>query len=307
MLGIISKLQHYRAMASNLLIMRSAKLWAQKREFYFNLFKREYPAYKYWIEPTAASTVPIDIIIPAIDKDLEALPYVIEAARKFVKHPIAGIYIIAPHSNAIIACAQATQCHFINEQEVCAISKSEIDFVVNGINRSGWIYQQLLKYNLHKVGTCKHHLVLDADTVFVQNVAFEAKGKHYFDFADEYHKPYYEAYEKLTGLRHTMPISFVSHYMFFDKLLLQNLKNHIEAYTGKSTEQAIIDLKFSIADQSNFSEYETYANFCLAKMPEKYSIRYWFNKSCQIKELSGLQQLQNTGKWRSISFHAYNN
>lgn len=38
----------------------------------------------------------IDILIPAIEKDLETLPYVIDAARKQVKHPIGQILIVAP-------------------------------------------------------------------------------------------------------------------------------------------------------------------------------------------------------------------
>ncbi|MBS1613284.1 MAG: hypothetical protein JST49_10720 [Bacteroidetes bacterium] len=307
MLGIRRTLQKYKAWIGNLLILRSAKVWKQNRAFYFQLFLKEYDTYQAWIEPIATSTLPIDIIIPAIEKDLMALPYVIEAARKYIKHPIGNIYIVAPNTPAIRACAQAAQCEFVNEIDVCNTSKAEIDFVVNGVNRSGWIYQQLLKFNFIKVGSCTHHLVLDADTVFVKDIVFENGGKYFFDFADEYHTPYYRAYEMLTGLTHTMPISFVSHYMLFSKQMLQNLKEHIETHTAKSVEHAIIDLKLSITDQSNFSEYETYANFCIAKAPQKYSIRYWFNKSCKIEELAKLPLLERSDKWRSISFHAYNN
>lgn len=307
MFGIIGTLKKYKVWIANLLILRSLKLWRQNRAFYFQLFLKEYSTYRAWIEPAATSNLSIDIIIPAIEKDLMALPHVIDAARKHIKHPIGGKYIVAPNTPAIRACAQAAQCHFVNEVEVCSIRKDEINFIVDGVNRSGWIYQQLLKFNLGNVGNCKHHLVLDADTVFVKDITFEASGKYYFDFADEYHTPYYTAYEILTGLKHTMPISFVSHYMLFSKQMLKNLKEHIETHTSKSVEQAIIDLKLSIKDQSNFSEYETYANFCIAKAPQKYSIRYWFNKSCKVEELANLQQLITSGKWRSISFHAYNN
>lgn len=306
MLGIRSTLQKYKAWIGNLLILRSAKVWKQNRAFYFQLFLKEYDTYQAWIEPIATSTLPIDVIIPAIDKDLQTLPHVVRAARKHVKHPIAGIYILAPNSPAIMSCAKELQCHYVNEQDVCSIAKSEIGFVINGINRSGWIYQQLLKLNLVKVGTCKHHLVLDADTIFVKDVNFEYKGKLYFDFSDEYHSPYYVAYEKLTGYKHAMPVSFVSHYMLFNKGMLENLKQHIYKQTGKSVEQAIIDLKSSVVDPSNFSEYETYANYCIKNAPKQYRLRYWFNKSCQLKDLDNLQQIINEGPWRSVSFHAYN-
>jgi hypothetical protein len=40
--------------------------------------------------------MPIDIVILAIEKDLETLPYVIEGVRRNINHPVSNIYIVSP-------------------------------------------------------------------------------------------------------------------------------------------------------------------------------------------------------------------
>lgn len=44
------------------------------------------------------SKTKIDVLIPAIEKDSGTLPYVIDAIRKHVKHPIGSIMIVSPNS-----------------------------------------------------------------------------------------------------------------------------------------------------------------------------------------------------------------
>lgn len=46
--------------------------------------------------------VTIDVLIPAIEKDLATLPYVIDAVRTHVKHPIGRILIVAPKKTRIL-------------------------------------------------------------------------------------------------------------------------------------------------------------------------------------------------------------
>ena len=48
-----------------------------------------------------SSDIPIDVLIPATEKDLETLPYTIQSVRLYVRHPIINIFVIAPNSNKI--------------------------------------------------------------------------------------------------------------------------------------------------------------------------------------------------------------
>lgn len=296
-LAIYSYLRHLK-------IICSSQVFYQQRSALFNIFKLNYEKYKYFIEPTKPSSVPLDIIIPVIEKDLDVLPYVIAGIRKHIKHPLCNIYIVAPNQQKIIDEAIKLQAIFVNEKDVCPLDKEEINFVVNGVNRNGWVYQQLLKLNFDKIATQERFLVVDADTIFVKDTVFEKDGKLYFDFSDEFHEPYYKALELLTGLKQRIPVSFVAHYMLFSKHNLQKLRNHIFCHTNKKPELAIISLKDVISDQSNFSEYETYANYCITYNPQQHRIRYWFNKSLNTVT-HGLIEQETNGRYRTLSFHAY--
>jgi hypothetical protein len=291
------------------LIISSHKAFLQERYFYFRVFKKNYVRYKYWIEPKrAASSLAIDIFIPVIEKDLNVLPHVIQGIKTHLKHPLKNIYIVAPNVDAIKNSAIQADCIFVDETTVCTITKKEINFLVNGYDRSGWIYQQLLKFNFDKIGSCEHYLVVDADTVFIRDICFEGGGKLYFDFSDEYHQPYFSAFEMLTGLKHSVPVSYIAHYMLFKKSLLRELKDEIEKRSGKSTERTIIGLRDKIKEYSYFSEYETYANYCTQKYPKMFRLRYWFNKSFKLEMLADFYKLKDEeqAEQKSLSFHSYN-
>ncbi|MBP7496984.1 MAG: hypothetical protein KA792_04900 [Bacteroidales bacterium] len=253
------------------------------------------------------SKLPLDIIIPAIDKDIETLPYVIDAAKKNIKHPIDKIFIVAPETIKLKELSCKLNCIFINEKSVLGYNKSIINYNFNGSDRSGWLFQQLLKLYSDNISNKSHFLILDADTIFIHNKKFEHNNKIILDFSDEFHNPYYATFEKLTGLHHKFPISFVSHYMLFEAKKLKELRLLIEKHNNCSWDKAII----ATADNNQlscFSEYETYANFVLQKYKREFMISYWFNKNLPVNELINISHLINlySEKFLSLSFHSYN-
>lgn len=291
----------------DLIIIRSKQVFAQPRHFYFRVYKKEYARYKKWIEPNSKSKLPLDIIIPVVAKDLDVLPYAINSAKKHIKHPIGKIYVVAPNKEEIRNAANSAGAVFVDEKDVCSIAKNDINYIVNGVDRSGWIYQQVLKYNFTNVGASANFLVLDSDTFFIKDIVFESRGKFYFDFSDEYHEPYQKAYELLTAYKHSMAVSFVAHYMLFNKKMLKELVAKIEETTAMPLHLAIKSLAASINDQSAFSEYECYANYCLQHKPEGYKIRYWFNKSASRSLLPTADDvIANAHNYKSVSFHSHN-
>jgi hypothetical protein len=254
----------------------------------------------------SGSLVPIDIFIPTIAKDLPVLPFVIEYARKNVKHPISNIYIVAPNDEEIKKKAQELACVFVDEKDVLGYGKDQSPYFFDGKDASGWLFQQLLKLNSHKVCKEEHILILDSDTLIVNPKKFEFKGNYILDFSDEFHKPYFATFKDLMGFKARMPISFVCHHMLFKRTHLAALQTYIEKVHTKPWDQAIIEL----ADEKKrhyFSEYETYANFVLEKTNDTYIFEYWFNTPLQRVKLSEFDQVIASLKkhYKTISFHSY--
>lgn len=110
----------------------------------------------------------IDVLIPAIEKDLATLPHVIDSLRRYVRHPISNIYIVSPNSSKIRNLCSRKNCIFVNETTVLPFTKKDIHYSSSRWNRSGWLYQQLLKMNGDHICRESHFLVIDADTVLIR-------------------------------------------------------------------------------------------------------------------------------------------
>lgn len=252
------------------------------------------------------SKIPIDIIIPYISKDFTTLSLVLSAARKNILHPISSIFIVSPENEEIQRFCKENNCQFVEETLLVGFSKKDIHYVVEGQDRSGWLLQQFIKLNGEKISTCKHFLVLDADTIISRPRKFVHMGRTILDFADEYHLPYYQTYEKLTGIKHHLPVSFISHCMLFEKIKLAALKERIEKNTGMQWDKAILALNKN-EHASYFSEFETYANFVLSEFPGEFECSYWFNKALPRKDrdIAADLTLFRTEKVKSLSYHTY--
>lgn len=253
------------------------------------------------------SPVKIDVIIPAHEKDSDVLPYVIDAVRKNVNHPIGNIVIVSYNAGKIQTVCKEKRCKFVNEDTVLPVTKDEIKYIVNGFDRSGWLFQQLLKLGGDHLSSQEHYLILDADTVFINPKIFEYKGKFIFDCSDEYHKPYFNTYEKLLGTRAKCPLSFVSHTMLIEKAKLENLRKEIENKHKTVWYEAIIN-NIDKTEVSGFSEYETYGNYVFSHYPKEIILEYWYNLSLKRSEVRNIESLKKrfSNKYKSLSFQSYN-
>lgn len=246
----------------------------------------------------------IDILIPCIEKDLDTLPIVIDHIRKYVHHPIGNIYIVSPASSRIQDLCSRKHCVFINERSVLPITKQDIHYASTRWNRSGWLYQQLLKLNGDKIVKARYFLVMDADTVLIKPHSFIKQGKTVFYCRDWSQPEYFNTYRRLMGKKAARPRSFVTHYMLFDKTRLSAMKKKIEADHQLPWYRAIIS-SINKKKQFGFSEYETYANYLYALNPAGVILKSANNKSLHMKA-SALKERQIRSyslKYRSLSFH----
>ncbi len=254
------------------------------------------------------SSLPIDIVIPVIDKDAGTLPLVIDSAREHIAHPIGGVYLVSPKESPIIkAIAAEKGCTMIDEAGLVEISPRDIDYVHEGKSRAGWAYQQLLKWSGGRFCSNRHYLVIDSDTVFIRPQAFELEGRMVFDFCDEFHRPYFRAFERLFGITPRSSISFTSHHSLIDTEIMSELMEYLEKRHSMPWYRAVVGA-VDASEMSSISDYDNYGQYVAERHPERIVVRYWANKSLGRKHLPRLDNLKArySRLYNTISFHSWN-
>ncbi|MDT3427230.1 hypothetical protein J2Z22_002781 [Paenibacillus forsythiae] len=246
----------------------------------------------------------IDVLIPAIEKDLATLPHVVDAVRKHVKHPIRSVMIVAPRKPRILDFCRRKDCTFIDENTVLPLAKKDIHYRSRTWERSGWLFQQLLKLGGDKLCTADYFLVIDADTVLIAPHRFRLNGKTVFYCRNWSQPEYFVTYRKLMGKKAVRPSSFVTHYMLFERSRLARMKREIESRHGVPWHSAILR-SINRSRQFGFSEFETYGNYLYAKDPGGMVLKKARNKSLNMSgsQLSAATAAKYARSYRSLSFH----
>jgi hypothetical protein len=253
-----------------------------------------------------SSNIPTEVIIVATDKDLPTLPLAIDAVRKNLGHPITVLRIIAPDSAAIIELCTIKNCTFVSESSVLMFTRSDIKFVHNNVDRSGWLFQQFLKLGADAICQQEHYFVIDADTILVAPQIFETDGQLLLLHSDEYHRPYFDINRRLLETIEVTLFSCVAHQMFFSVERLKELRRHLEQTHQKPWFQCITDL-LDYTEASCFSEFELYGQWSLHMYPESTVREYWRNLALSRKQLGQLEEMEHQygQQYRSVSFHCY--
>ena len=254
----------------------------------------------------APSTLPLDVIIPAIAKDLPALPLAVASIRRFLRHPIGTIYLVTPKSDDCARGAVELGCTWIDERELLPDWIETFEYRPRGQNRRGWVVQQLIKLAGDRLKPSGCYLVFDADTVFVRDQTFEVGGRYRLLYGDGYHRPYFATLRRLLDLPRLASVSFIAHHMLFDTQILAAMREEIEARAGKPWQCAIVDA-LDPDEGSSFSEYETYGNYLAARHPDRVLIQYWHHKYLTRGRLEDLDAL--VGRYAAahnlVSFQHY--
>ncbi|MBN2983648.1 MULTISPECIES: DUF6492 family protein [Cohnella] len=247
----------------------------------------------------------IDVIIPAIEKDLGTLPHVIDSVRRMVKHPIGKFMIIAPDTKRMRALCARKNCAFVHENAVLPIAKKDIRYRSARWERSGWLFQQLLKLGSDRLGASKYYLVIDADTVLIRPHAFRTPdGRTIFYYRNWSQPEYFRTYRKLMGGDPVSRKSFVTHYMLFDKEKVAHLKKTIE-HRHKDRWYAAILKSMDLKRPFAFSEFETYGNFVASRYPGSFEFRKALNVSLHtgVSGLTESKRKRLASSYRSVSLH----
>ena len=267
-----------------------------------------------------ASEVPVTILMPIHPKDLWIAGHSIDSLRKNLLHPIEEILIVSKKDPEIQDWCAAEDLKWIDESQIFDWTVERIGKALPDWARSrdGWLFQQLLKFSVNKFSTADSFLIVDADTLLLKKKTFHLDGKVRLDYSHERNLLYLQTYKELLGQKPSSWVSFVTHHVFMEKKVLQELKSEIEKYTGKPWEQAIIEMASSdiwsdaqkkVSPFNYFSEYETYGNFCKSYYEEVKSNYFWNYASkdfdpdvLSIEEY--VAKLPSIYSW--VSFHSYN-
>ena len=225
------------------------------------------------------SNIPIDIVIPLVEKDLETAVYTIETARKLVNHKVGDIYLIAPNSQKIKEFAAEHHCYFINEDDV--LPSPEIK------KYGGWIIQQFLKLNADTIVKNDHFLVVDADTFFLRPVIFIKDSPPTKNDGITYlintHWDCSHLRKKmasdLLGNKKLYYYDLTTHHMLFSKKILKQMKDHLEKIHGEKWYKVLVNYcKSPQFNRASFSEYELYMIY----LTEFSNVRFQFVSNANI-------------------------
>jgi hypothetical protein len=247
----------------------------------------------------------IDVLIPTATKDLPLLKDVV-VSLKNINHPLNKIYIVSPETEELKRFCQENSLVFVNELDVLPYDKGQIEYRVKGQDRSGWIYQQLLKLSGDKIVEQENYFVLDADTLLINNINLIENGRFVFFQNKEWNEPYFATFKKLFGYPTTNKLSFTSHMMIFNKKMLQEMKNEIEEKHGQNWDKVYISMA-DPEEASCISDYDNYANWVLIHHPSLVKQKPLYNKGLSRSKLLSLDDLEKIygPHYKTISFHSY--
>lgn len=248
----------------------------------------------------------IDLVIPTISKDFEILKTVIEAAKKHVRNEIENIYIVSKKDGALEKFCNESGFVFINEDSVLGYGKNTIDYTVHGVDRSGWMFQQLLKLSGELFVKNDDYLVIDSDTILINPHSFIENDKFVFLQSEEWHEPYFESFQMLFGYPAKTALSYISHMMIFNCNLLKQMKIELEEKQQMNWDKAYSSTANN-REASCVSDYDTYANWVRHNHPQKFINRIFYNRGLPRTDFGSLIELEEkfSDKYNSVSFHSY--
>jgi 16S rRNA G1207 methylase RsmC len=141
--------------------------------FFLKIFGYFYFFFEFFF-PIKKSLLPIDIIITIAPKDIDKLENCLIGIKKNILHPIKKIFIVGKKNFKLKSVEKLFSCIHIEESDLLNKKKLNIRYKYNNIDRSGWLYQQLLNYQaVILLGKERYKLAINSDTVFSKKQKFE--------------------------------------------------------------------------------------------------------------------------------------
>lgn len=254
---------------------------------------------------------PIDVVIPAIEKDLATLEYCIQGIKDNCQN-CRRIIVVSPKK-------LTDNAEWYPETDY-PFSKDDVSLYLNRMDpiqaklfkqktdsRLGWYYQQLLKLCAPSVipGISSNVLVVDADTVFFRPIEFlNEDGGGNYAVGQEYIKAYFKHSNKLLpGLKKVFADkSGVCHHMLFQKAVMDDLFFQVESFHKQEFWKAFcLCVNPSDLSKAGAADYEIYFNFAFSRTDQaKIRPLNWRNSS----DLHRIEYHSQAG-YDFVTYHAW--
>ncbi len=223
-------------------------------------------------------------------------------------HPAIDILIpLGPNDRALAAaCARSVRAFIVGARTIYILSREDPDIpgtvfideaslpfsmadvrdILGNGERAGWYFQQLAKFYFPSaVPDCSDRfLVVDADTIFMKPCRFIDDGRVVFNFAGEFHLPYFEHMRRVhPAFQKSFVYSGITHCMLFDRAWIAMLIYEVERFHRRGAFWRVFleEVDPEHRTQSGASEYEMYFSFAVRwYAPELVIKRFrWINAS----------------------------
>ena len=260
-------------------------------------------------EPILGHPMNPDLFIPAHEKDFPVLPNAIRSILDFAEpRPRSVTIIAATPSIGLQAILKPLGAHFLHEDTiVTGLPRARMPCIrVRWEDRSGWYFQQFLKWVLALQSNQNHYLVADADTLWIRPTHLRDMGRTVHYGTGQHHLPYFETYQKLLGYRPDRQASFIANFMLFETAIVRELIGLIQHRTGLNWVEALL-ANIDRSTLSSFSEYETYGYYSSRAHPEA-SLRRngaTLNLHALLYRFHDCFSWLARGSFHSIAYHNY--
>lgn len=258
---------------------------------------------------------PIDVVIPCHEKDLLTLNLSIEGIRANGKN-IRRIIVVSEKPLTDKAEWFDEANYPFTKKDILPIifnhNKKEINAYLTkpgrGGNRTGWIYQQLLKLYAPFVipNISSNILIVDADTIFLNEVTFiDDEGNALYATRNECTKHYFDHGQRLLpDFKRVFPdYSGITHHMLFQKKHIEELFTQIQKLHGMEPWKALCACIKKETLFAGLSEYELYFNFVFSNPKNKVKIRPL--KTHKFKFDRKIIKYSKENKYHYVSCHSY--
>jgi hypothetical protein len=266
----------------------------------------------------------IELVIPFVEKDLRALPIVLETALKNIRNPVAQVTLITPknaegsgprfsHPESSTALskllADMPQVRLVYDQDLLGaelLDKLQARFG-EGDRNAGWVMQQLIKLSAALQSRHPGALILDSDTVLLTPKTWlNSSGRQLLQIAIEYHSDFMRHVEMFFGVPKKHRLSFITHHQLMQPDVVREMfpdgQKSLIAWWESSTDPIGRDL----------GDYEAYGSFLAHHHPHRVSYGSFGNlfspaldQFLYDLETSGRSPQELIPDYCSVSFHSW--
>lgn len=266
----------------------------------------------------------IELVIPFVEKDLEALPLVIDHAKRNVRNPFARVVLITPKDSS------GTRPRFVRDDSGKALEdllREHPETVVlydqdllgapimeemairfgRGDRNAGWVIQQLIKLSAAMQSESEATLILDADTLLLTKKTWFTRDKvQLLQVANEYHADFMRHVQSFFGVPKKLRLSFVTHHQLMQRDVVRRM--------FPQGSQSLLEWWKSSTDPigRDLGDYEAYGSYLVHHFPERVAFGSFGNlfsphltKFLADLDRTGAKASELIPDYCSVSFHSW--